>query len=235
MLRVSELSVAYGPLRVLDRVSLEVREGECVALLGGNASGKTSLLRAICGLTPATGEVEFCRATISALPPHRRSLRGIAFCPAEQAMFPDMSVLENLLMGAYRFGKCREPQLQQTLQQVFDLFPNLAQHARQRAGTLSGGEQKLVSLGRALLGQPRLLLLDEPTLGLSTEGMATWVRAMQTLTAQGLTVFFSEQNVTLATHLAGRAYVLERGRLEDLDEDDPHETNRLPGHQTPPD
>jgi len=233
MLRVSELSVAYGSLRVLDRVSLEVGEGECVALLGGNASGKTSLLRAICGLTPASGEVEYCQAHISALPPHQRSLRGIAFCPAEQAMFPDMSVLENLQMGAYRFGKRGQAQGRQALQQVFALFPNLLQHARQRAGTLSGGEQKLVSLGRALLGQPRLLLLDEPTLGLSTEGMAVWVSAMQTLIRQGLTVFFSEQNVALATHLAGRAYVLERGRLEDLDEDDTHEADRLPGHQTP--
>lgn len=233
MLCVSELSLRYGAARILNDVSLQVHRGERVALLGGNAAGKSSLLRAICGLaTPDSGEIEFQENSITTLPAHLRARRGLIFCAAERALFPEMSVTENLRLGAYRFGHQAHPKLDEVLDQVYSLFPMLKARAKQRAGSLSGGEQKIVTLGRALMSDPQMLLLDEPSLGLSAKGIESLVNALFALNRNGLTILFSEQNVALAATLAQRTYVLERGQIASLEGNTNGKTDRLSRHST---
>lgn len=214
MLSVENVSLRFGHQHVLHRLSLRLQPGELVALLGGNAAGKTSLLRLIAGLeSPQEGRVCWQGSDITDLRPDARLERGLAFCQAERQLFPEMSVEENLTMGAY----CRSDNanISQSLAQVHELFPILAKRASQRAGSLSGGEQKMVALGRTVMSKPELLLLDEPSLGLSPALRQTIAGAIRTLHQEGLTVLMTEQDVTLAGRLAERVVMLERGRVID--------------------
>lgn len=215
MLTVRRLSLNYGPLPVLRAVSLTVEAGQRVAVLGGNAAGKTSLLRAIVGYEkPRAGDVLWQGQLLNPLPIHRRVRQGLAFCPAERPLFPDMSVLENLQLGHYLKGARALGSA--ALERVFHLFPSVRAQLSQRAGSLSGGEQKLVAIARSLLQQPRLLLLDEPTLGLSAAAIARLAETLAALSGEGVALLFSEQNVTFAARVAQRLYVLEQGALSPI-------------------
>jgi branched-chain amino acid transport system ATP-binding protein len=200
-------------LRVLQDISLDVPEGAIVALLGGNASGKTSTLRAIAGLSPVfSGCIAYQNREITELATHERVKLGIAFCGAERQLFPEMSVRENLEMGS--FAQQRKPLAPRfSLENFFKIFPNLTTKLEERASSLSGGEQKMIAIGRSLLAQPRLLLLDEPSLGLAPQMVEELGRALLKLNAHGLTLLMAEQNLPLAMGLAHRVYVLERGRI----------------------
>lgn len=212
MLSAERLTLRYRHRLVLDDVSLSVEAGSLVALLGGNAAGKTSLLRALAGLErPAPGgRVRFRGRDMTDLRPDERARQGLAFCPAERQLFPAMSVRDNLELGrlANPRGEARW-----TLEALCELFPVLPDRMGQRAGSLSGGEQKMVAIGRALLGEPALLMLDEPSLGLAPGLQETLAGAIRSLNAAGLTVLLTEQNVALAERLADRVVVLERGRV----------------------
>ncbi len=213
MLSAEGLTLHYGHQLVLDDVAIEVATGEILAVLGGNAAGKTTLLRALAGLArPDRGRVVFVGEDITPLPAHRRVGRGLAFGPAERQLFPEMTVRENLEMGMFAHG----PQATLTAEamaEVVELFPVLGERQGQRAGSLSGGEQKMVAIGRALLSRPTLLMLDEPSLGLAGEMKATMAEALQALAQTDLTVLLTEQDVALAASLADRALTLERGRV----------------------
>lgn len=217
MLCAHELWLHYSAVPVLRGASLTVRAGERVAVLGGNASGKSSLLRALCGLhLPEAGEVAFLGREVTRLSAQRRARMGLAFCPAERPLFPEMSVRENLEVALFDV-----PSHQRSMRfaEALGLFPWLKARLSQRAGALSGGEQKLVALARALLRRPALLLLDEPSLGLAPGAVRSLGATLLRLNQCGLTLLFTEQNVSLALGLAQRAYVLERGVLEPLEEE----------------
>ena len=210
MLEVDELSTGYLGEDVIHRVSLSVAEGEVVAVIGSNGAGKTTLFRAVCGLhRPTRGTVTFQGERISGRRPHVIAKRGLCYVPAERRLFPEMTVSENLDLGAY---PNRPATGRRTL--VFELFPRLAERRRQRAGTMSGGEQQMLAVGRALMADPRLLLLDEPTTGLAPKLAAEAYRALAALREHGLTIVVAEQQVPLALGLADRACVLENGRVQ---------------------
>ena len=210
MLEVDELSTGYLGEDVIHRVSLSVAEGEVVAVVGSNGAGKTTLFRAVCGLhRPTRGTVTFQGERISGRRAHVIAKRGLCYVPAERRLFPEMTVSENLDLGAY---PNRPAAGRRTL--VFELFPRLAERRRQRAGTMSGGEQQMLAVGRALMADPRLLLLDEPTTGLAPKLAAEAYRALAALREHGLTIVVAEQQVPLALGLADRACVLENGRVQ---------------------
>lgn len=210
MLRVDALHVAHGDTEVLHGLALEARDGEAVAIIGSNGAGKTTLLRTVCGLmTPISGSVDYGGSTVTGLPAYALARRGMAFVPAERHLFPDMSVRENLALGAYP-GKPTTA----AYDQVFELFPRLADRRSQPAGTMSGGEQQMLAIGRALMGAPSLLMLDEPTTGLAPMLAEEAYRAFGRLRDAGdMTVVIAEQQVPMALDLADRAYVLEDGRI----------------------
>ncbi len=213
MLEVRQLSASYGDLRALWDISFHVNDGELVALIGPNGAGKTTTLRAILGLIPATsGEILFNDKHLDHQPPHRRVREGIALVPEGRHIFPFMSVLENLELAAYASGDGRKA-LPARLAQVFDLFPILAERRGQFAGTMSGGEQQMLAIGRALMAGPRLLMLDEPSLGLAPLAVERLYQTIRELRTQGLTILLVEQYVYGALELADRAYVLETGRI----------------------
>jgi branched-chain amino acid transport system ATP-binding protein len=210
MLEVDELSTGYRGENVIHRVSLSVAEGEVVAVIGSNGAGKTTLFRAVCGLhRPNRGTVTFKGERISGRRAHVIAQRRLCYVPAERHLFPEMTVSENLDLGAY---PKRPAAGRRTV--VFDLFPRLAERRRQRAGTMSGGEQQMLAVGRALMADPELLLLDEPTTGLAPILAAEAYRALAALREHGLTIVVAEQQVPLALDLADRAYVLENGRVQ---------------------
>lgn len=216
MLDVRDLSVGYGGNDVVHDVSFHVGEGEAVAIIGSNGAGKTTTLRAVCGLLPASsGSVTFRDDDALGVPCQRLSRLGMAYVPAERRLFPTMSVAENLVLGAY---PNRPDSAQQDL--VFDLFPRLAERRSQHAGTMSGGEQQMLAVGRALMSRPHLLMLDEPTTGLAPILAADAYRALATLKEEGMTILVAEQQVPLALELADRGYVLEDGRIELTDSAD---------------
>jgi branched-chain amino acid transport system ATP-binding protein len=207
-LEVRDLVAGYRGLPALHGVSLEVRDGEMVALVGANGAGKSTLLRSIAGLLrPVTGAIAFEGARIETLPAFRIARRGIAYVPEGRRLFARLSVLDNLLLGAYSLPKEADPS------PVFALFPFLRDRARQLAGTLSGGEQQMLAIGRALMSEPRLLLLDEPSLGIAPRLVARIYEALREINARGLTVLLVEQNVRAALRIASRAYVLQTGRI----------------------
>jgi branched-chain amino acid transport system ATP-binding protein len=207
MLEVSGLSAGYNGNNVVHDVSFHVNEGEAVMIIGSNGAGKTTLFRAISGLlVRSAGEVMFQGKAISGLPAHRIVRHGLGFVPAERHLFPRMTVEDHLYLGAY--PKRPDPE---TMSIVLDLFPRLAERLRQRAGTLSGGEQQMLAVGRALMSQPRLLVLDEPTTGLAPKLAAEAYDALAMLRGRGLTVLVAEQQVPLAMALSDRGYVLENG------------------------
>jgi branched-chain amino acid transport system ATP-binding protein len=212
LLRVEGIEVGYGDLTAVRDVSLEVREGEAVALIGANGAGKTTTLRAVSGLLPLRrGRIELDGRPIHGLRPAEVVARGIAHVPEGRQLFPTMTVRENLELGA-RTRAARGAR-SETLARVFDLFPRLRERAAQLAGTLSGGEQQMCAIGRGLMARPRLLMLDEPSLGLAPVLVKTIFEDLARINGQGLTVLLVEQNVLRSLNLAHRGYVLENGRM----------------------
>jgi branched-chain amino acid transport system ATP-binding protein len=211
-LHVDGIEVGYGDLTAVSDVSLEVREGEAVALIGANGAGKTTTLRAVSGLLPLRrGRIEFEGQRVDGLGPAEIVARGIAHVPEGRQLFPTMTVRENLELGA-RSRAARSARAE-TLERVFELFPRLRERGAQLAGTLSGGEQQMCAIGRGLMARPRLLMLDEPSLGLAPVLVKAIFEDLGRINGQGLTVLLVEQNVLRSLHLAHRGYVLENGRM----------------------
>lgn len=212
MLEVNRLNAGYGFLRVLWDVSLHVAQDEFVALVGPNGAGKTTTLRTIAGLIPPReGEILFRGESISGLAAHEISQMGISFVSESLNLFTAMSVHENLLLGAYVLRDKRK-QLE-TLEFVYHLFPRLQERHNQLAGTLSGGERKMLAIGRGMMSTPTLLLVDEPSLGLAPNLTIDVFNALETLRQEGVTILLVEQNVNTTLHITDRAYVLEQGRI----------------------
>jgi branched-chain amino acid transport system ATP-binding protein len=212
MLRVERLSFAYGDLRVLWDVDLEVKQGEVVSVLGGNGAGKSTLLRNVSRLVrPDAGKLEFQGADLTRLPPHEVVALGVVHVPEGRRIFPELTVLENLRMGSYLKALRRDRA--RNLDKVFALFPRLAERRGQPGGTLSGGEQQMLAIGRGLMGNPKLLLLDEPSLGLSPLLSRAIFETIGEINRQGTTVLLVEQNVYQSLRVSTRAYVLETGRV----------------------
>jgi branched-chain amino acid transport system ATP-binding protein len=212
MLTVEDLEVSYGDVRALDGVSLEVEEGAIVAIVGANGAGKTTLIRTIAGmLRPVRGRIMLRQASIGGLESYRVCNLGIGQVAEGRQVFPTMTVLENLEMGAM-LPRARAEQAQ-NLERVFGLFPKLAERKGQAAGTLSGGEQQMLAIGRCLMGKPDLVMFDEPSLGLAPTIVQSMLQTIRDLNREGLTCVLVEQNVAVSLKLASRAYVLENGRV----------------------
>jgi branched-chain amino acid transport system ATP-binding protein len=212
MLALSGVSASYGSIQVLTDVSIAVGEGEAVGLLGANGAGKSTTLRAISGLLrPTSGTITFGGTDLVALPPYEIAALRIAHVPEGRQVFPEMTVTENLEMGAYiRSAKAERSR---TLERVFTIFPALAERRRQLAGTMSGGEQQMLAVGRGLMLKPRLLMLDEPSLGLSPVATDVTFEKIREIHAMGTAILLVEQNVSRALSLVQRAYVLESGKV----------------------
>jgi len=212
LLEVADLEACYGPIRALDGVSLAVEEGELVAIIGANGAGKTTLLMVVSGVVPARrGEVRFAGRRITGLEPHEIVRLGIGHAPEGRRIFPRLTVRENLELGG--FAQDDVARVRRDIDEACGLFPILAQRMGQFGGTLSGGEQQMLALARALVGRPRLLLLDEPSLGLAPLIVARIFEVIASLTARGIAVVLVEQNARAALKLASRGYVLETGRI----------------------
>jgi branched-chain amino acid transport system ATP-binding protein len=211
VLEVADLHSAYGRIEVLKGVSLDVRAGEIVALIGSNGAGKTTLLRALSGVQPITrGEIRFLGERIERLAPHRRVQRGMTQSPEGRQVFGPLSVEDNLRLGAYVRS---DKQIVEDRDRIFAMFPILAEKRHLAAGGLSGGQQQMLAIGRALMGKPKLLLLDEPSLGLSPILVDQILAAIVSLKAEGITVLLVEQNASAALEIADRGYILETGRI----------------------
>jgi branched-chain amino acid transport system ATP-binding protein len=212
LLEVKDLAVNYGKAQVLHGMNMRVEKGEIVAILGPNGTGKTVLLRTISGLVkPTQGQITFLGERIDGLSSHEIVKRGIAHCPERQKLFPEMTVMENIELGAY-LRKDHE-QIHQDLDRVFSLFPVLKERKSEDARTLSGGEQQMLTLARALMSTPKLLMLDEPSLGLAPIMREKLMSAIQEIRNSGITVLMVEQDVGLALSLADRGYVFEQGHV----------------------
>jgi len=215
MLKVEGLSAAYGSIRVLHEISLQINDGEIVCLLGANGAGKSTLLKTLSGvLPPSKGKVIFAGQEVTSFPPDRLVRLGLCHVPEGKQLFPSLTVLENLRLGAYCHGSgAAQVRMGKDLEKVFSLFPRLAERKSQKAGTLSGGEQQMLAIGRGLMGRPRLLLLDEPSLGLAPLLIKGIFQTIRDLRDEGITIFLVEQNVRMALEIADRGYVLQTGRV----------------------
>ncbi len=212
MLEVTGLRVAYGGIQAVRSITFHVNQGEMVALIGANGAGKTSTLKALARLLNAAGgSVRYCGKEISKLPPHDLIAEGIALVPEGRGVFPRMSILENLQMGAYR--RSDKVEIAADVDHVYSLFPRLKERAQQLAGTLSGGEQQMLAIGRALMSRPKLLLLDEPSMGLAPLMVNKIFEVVCTVAAEGMTVLLVEQNAKLALEVSQRGYVMESGEI----------------------
>jgi branched-chain amino acid transport system ATP-binding protein len=212
LLRLEQLAVNYGPVAALKGLDLELQEGEAVALLGANGAGKSTTLRTISGISrPQQGSVHYRGRDISRLDPGEIVAAGVAHCPEGRRVFAGMTVLENLRLGASR--RKDEAEVQADIARMAELFPVLAERERQQAGTLSGGEQQMLAIARALMSRPKLLLLDEPSLGLAPLLVRTIFHTLAELKAEGVTLLLVEQNARAALGLVDRAYVLRTGRV----------------------
>jgi branched-chain amino acid transport system ATP-binding protein len=212
LLAVDRLAVNYGGIRAVQEVTLGVAEGETVCVIGANGAGKSTTLRALVGLAAvAAGSITYRGQDVTRLPVHQRSRLGLSLVPEGRGIFPRMSVTENLLMGAYQHAD--RAAIRRDLERVLALFPRLAERRAQVAGTLSGGEQQMLAVGRALMSRPRLLLLDEPSMGLAPLVVEKIFETLREVAAQGVTLMLVEQNANLALQISDRGYVLEGGRV----------------------
>ncbi len=213
MLKIKKLTVQYGPLPALYEVSLEIEKGEVVSLLGPNGAGKSTLLLTLSGILKTTeGRITFEDEDITNLTPHEIVSRGIGHIPQGRHIFPTLSVIDNLVMGAYLYRN-EKKEMKKNLESIYQLLPALKSRIHQRAGTLSGGEQQMLSIGRALMGRPKLLLLDEPSLGLAPRLMAEIFATFKEMNRQGLTLFIVEQEIELSLGISSRGYLLRNGRV----------------------
>jgi len=214
LLELDDMHVYYGRIEAIKGLSITVEEGEVVTLIGANGAGKTTTLKAISGVRPvANGRIVFDGHDITDMPPHRRVELGICQSPEGRRVFPGMSVLENLEMGAYARKDRSGQERREGIERVFTLFPRLEERASQVGGTLSGGEQQMLAIGRALMARPRLLMLDEPSMGLAPLLIAQVFDTITEINEQGITILLVEQNAAQALARAHRAYVLETGRV----------------------
>jgi branched-chain amino acid transport system ATP-binding protein len=213
LLNIKDLHVSYGKIKAIKGISLEVPAGEIVTLVGANGAGKTTLLKTISGLLqPASGSIEYEGKPLSDIKPFERVVEGICQAPEGRGIFPGMTVLENLEMGKFSRVAARSENAQD-LDMVYNLFPRLKERANQAGGTLSGGEQQMLAIGRALMSRPRLLLLDEPSMGLAPKFIAQIFEIIQEIKKQNVTILLVEQNAAKALTIADRAYVLETGYI----------------------
>ncbi|RMX08737.1 ABC transporter ATP-binding protein [Corticibacter populi] len=212
MLELSDLDVSYGGIRAVRHLNLHVDQGELVALIGANGAGKSTTLRAICGLVPlAGGQIRYLGANLAGQPVHSLVRQGLVMVPEGRGIFPQLSIEENLQMGAY--SRHDRAAIAQDLERVYVQFPRLAERRRQTAGTLSGGEQQMLAMGRAVLSRPKLLLLDEPTMGLAPIMVERIFEVVREIAREGVTILLIEQNARLALELSQRGYVMESGEL----------------------
>ncbi|MBA3625196.1 MAG: ABC transporter ATP-binding protein [Methylibium sp.] len=211
LLRIIDLEVAYGGIQAVKGISLEVRQGELVSLIGANGAGKTTTLTAITGLQAAgSGQIEFMGRSIKGQGPWDLVRQGLVMVPEGRGTFTRMSITENLLMGAF---SRKDKEIDADLEKVFDIFPRLKERRRQLAGTMSGGEQQMLAMGRGLMARPKLLLLDEPSMGLSPIMVDKIFEVIDTIHRQGTTVLLVEQNASRALQLAARGYVMDSGEI----------------------
>jgi branched-chain amino acid transport system ATP-binding protein len=212
LLKLSHIDTYYGPIQILKDVNVEIHKGEMVCLLGGNASGKSTTLKTILGLVkPARGTIEFRGERIDGLPTGHIVTRGLAIVPENRRIFPEMTVLENLEMGAY-LRRDKEG-IQEDMERTLALFPHLGERLSQLGGTLSGGEQQMLAIARALMSRPQLLLMDEPSMGLAPILVERIFELIQEINRQGTSIFVVEQNANMALSIADRGYVLQTGRI----------------------
>lgn len=212
-LEITDLHVHYGKIEAIKGISVTVNQGEIVTLIGANGAGKTTTLKTISGLRPvSSGSIVFDGTDISKLPAHERVKLGISQAPEGRGIFPGMTVLENLEMGKYHL-KMKQSEIAEDLEKVYVLFPRLKERASQAGGTLSGGEQQMLAIGRALMARPKVLLLDEPSMGLAPQMIANIFRIITEINKQGVTILLVEQNAQQALSRAHRAYVLETGSI----------------------
>ena len=217
MLEINNLEVSYGAIKALHGISLKVSEGDIVTLIGANGAGKTTTLRAISGLIKCKGEILYQKKPIANLPAHKIVAQGVSHVPEGRMVFANLTVMENLRMGAY-LVKDRKA-IETTLDYVFATFPRLKEREQQESGTLSGGEQQMLAIGRALMSQPRFLMLDEPSLGIAPILVKTiFAKIREINREQGLTILLVEQNANLALEISSYAYVLETGQIILADE-----------------
>ena len=218
LLEVDNIRTRYGSIEALKGVSLEVRDGEVVTLIGSNGAGKSTTLRSISGLTPASsGAISFAGENIMRTPAHEIVTHGIALAPEGRHCFPRMTVRENLDLGAHRR---KGPEIAEDLERVFDLFPRLSERAKQKAGTMSGGEQQMLAIGRALMARPKLLMLDEPSMGIAPILVQRIYETIGEINRSGVAILLVEQNANYALDVARRGYVMETGRVVLANESD---------------
>jgi branched-chain amino acid transport system ATP-binding protein len=213
MLKIKKLTVHYGPLPALKEISFEIGRGEIVSLIGPNRAGKTTLLLTLSGILETTeGRITFEEEDITNLNPHQIVSKGLIHIPQGRHIFPTLSVLDNLFLGAYTKRKEKQG-VEENLEGVYHLFPRLSERKDQRAGTLSGGEQQMLAIGRAMMANPKLLMLDEPSMGLAPRFMEEIFATMKKMNQNGLTIFIVEQEIPLTLSISHRGYLLRNGRL----------------------
>ena len=213
LLSVSNLSVSYGAIEAIRSCSLRVEQGEIVTLIGGNGAGKSTMLRTISGLlTPKQGTIQFEGKEIQGQPPHRIAQNGLVHVPEGRGIFANLTVEENLQLGAY--SRSDHAEIRKDRERALEFFPRVRERLRQAAGTLSGGEQQMVAIARAMLSRPRLLMLDEPSLGLAPQIVQTIFQVIREINNSGTTILLVEQNAAMALNVAHRAYVIEVGSIE---------------------
>lgn len=211
LLKVNDLRVSYGSIQAVKGISFSVNQGEIVSLIGCNGAGKTTTLKALSGIIPSQGEILFLGASLRQVPAHERMVRGLAQSPEGRGVFPLMSVHENLEMGAY--SRKDRQEIKKDMDQCYELFPRLKQREKQPAGTLSGGEQQMLAICRALMARPKMLLLDEPSLGLAPLIVSQIFSIIEKVNREGMTILLVEQNARMALKISHRAYVLETGLI----------------------
>ncbi len=213
MLHLSNVSVHYGPFRALENINLTVEEGELVVLLGANGAGKSTIFRTISGLSkPSSGSIHFLDQNVGGYSPDRLVQEGIVQCPEGRKLFPQMSVQENLILGGYVLRR-KKNEVKNLLESIYELFPILKEKKDLPAGSLSGGQQQMLAIGRALMSKPKLILLDEPSIGLAPLIVEQVFNVIQEINRNGTTVLLAEQNANAALKIANRGYVIENGKI----------------------